>query len=44
MKNVFIRRCLNREDREPLREKLEEAKAKNAERSEAEAKDFSTRQ
>ncbi len=39
-KNVFIRRCLNREDRELLRGKLEEAKAKNAERSDEEAQVF----
>lgn len=39
-KNVFIRRCLSREDRELLRGKLEEAKGKNAERSEEEAQVF----
>jgi len=39
-KNVYIRRCLSREDRELLRNKVEEAKTKNAERSEEDAEVF----
>ena len=40
MKNVWIRRCLNKEDRETLKEKIEEAKQKNEARSEEEESRF----
>ena len=40
MMNVWIRRCLNKEDRETLKEKLEEAKQKNEARSEEEESRF----
>ena len=40
MKNVWIRRCLNKEDRETLKEKIDEAKQKNEARSEEEESRF----
>lgn len=40
MKNVWIRRCLNKEDRETLKGKIEEAKQKNEARSEEEESRF----
>ena len=36
MKNIWISRCLSKEDRETLKEKIEEAKQKNEARSEEE--------
>ena len=34
MKNIWVKRCLNKEDRETLKDKIEEAKQKNEARSE----------
>lgn len=39
-KNVWVSRCLNKEDREKLKEKVEEAEKKNAERSEEASRHF----
>lgn len=40
MKDVWISRCLNKEDREKLKQMVTEAKKKNAERTEEEEKHF----
>ena len=40
MKNIWIRRCLSKEDRDKLKEKYAEAKKKNEERSEEEESAF----
>ena len=39
-RNVWVNRCLNKEDRDKLREKVEEARKKNEELSEEEARHF----
>ena len=38
--NVWVNRCLNKEDRDKLREKVEEARKKNEELTEEEARHF----